>query len=196
MSRSTLIALFVAAVLLLAACDLPAPASPTMRMTPDQIQEHLDAAWRALDRGGRVLWTAVNSPYFPAEWPPTKTTVWTMYAYAQGMEPGLADAVRISAAWARVERKPGDEYVKAIDTLTRLDVVGTQGNAPLSAGAAATLAQRDAVTEYALKLIAAPVESDPAAASMRAYYREWLRANGVFAAQIAKSHEAFFAWTR
>lgn len=180
-------------MLALTACD--APASPTMRMTVDQVQEHLDASWKALDRGTKVLWVPVNSPFFPAEWPPTKTTLWTQYVYAQGIEPGgLVDAVRVSAAWARIERRSGEDAVKVVELLTKLEIAGTQGVTPLSTEAVAVLAKRDAVTAYALKLTAAPVEGDPATADLRAFYREWLRTNGAFAALVKKSHEAFFAW--
>ena len=140
------------------------------------------------------MWSPVYSPFFPAEWPPARSTLWVQYAYAQGPEPGLIDAVRIASAWAKVERRRADDTANVVTLRMKLEVASTQGVSPLRPESLAILSKREAVTAYALQLSAAPDESTPAGGDMRTFYREWLRTNGAFAETIKPAHAAFFAW--
>src|SRR5512143_706377 len=105
MSKLSVAAVAALALAAFAACDAATPAP----MQPDQVQSHLDATWKELDKGTAILWSPVYSPFFPAEWPPARNTLWVQYAYAQGPEPGLVDGVRIASAWVKVERRHGDD---------------------------------------------------------------------------------------
>src|SRR4030095_8844883 len=68
-------------------------------------------------------WQMKLTTWLPSEWPPTTGTVWTRYAY--GLDVTLDGAAGVSAPFARIERRAGDDpnrlivpmsqHVKAID---------------------------------------------------------------------------------
>jgi hypothetical protein len=134
------------------------------------------------------------SPLFPTEWPPTPTTQWLRYAYAQGQDVSLADGVHVAKPWAQVEMS-GDSATAVIIPLSiKLEPFAIQGVSPLEAESLAVLKQEDQVSTYALSLKDLPEPITDEITAMRAFYQTWLNYNGTIASEIKPNHTAFFEW--
>jgi hypothetical protein len=192
----------------LAACSfnpfaaLKSPSMPNPMTVPlSQLTSQLESLWGQLDQSepsssdsGPILWQPAYSPLFPTEWPPTPTTQWRRYAYAQGQDMSLADGVHVAKPWAQVEMS-GDRATALITPLSaQLDPFAIQGVAPLEAETLAVLKQEDQVSTYALRLKNLPDPNTSEITAMRAFYQTWLNYNGTIAGEIKPNHTAFFKW--
>jgi hypothetical protein len=165
------------------------------------VDQHLQTLWKQLDQGTPpankmpIYWQQADSVLFPSEWPPTANTIWVRYLYAQGVDmENLADAVRISPPWARVELRGNATTVTIVPLNTRLEPVTTQGMQPIDEATQAVLAKEDAVSVYCLALTALPQSKNPEVSEMRAFYQTWLKYNGALVDLIRSNHEKFLNW--
>jgi hypothetical protein len=159
-----------------------------------EARQRLEALWRSLDTPAPPFWSSATTPPFPGQWPPTPTTTWVHYAYAYGIDPQLADGAKIARPWARLELAAGSGRARVVLVSRKLGEIGTQGVAPLDAASLKALDTQDAVTAHCLQLRGAPPAGRPETAELVAFYRTWLRFNGVIAEAIAPSHAAFLGW--
>jgi hypothetical protein len=175
--------------------QMPTPSSVPLEEAP----QHLNALWAQLDQGSGITWSAIYSPLFPSEWPPTPKTIWTRYAFAYGREfpnPTLADAERVSRPWARLELHPSPTGHTAtiVPLQSKLEAWEIQGVQPLDQEAFETLKKEALVSDYCLRLTTLPDPDASETAAMRAFYRTWLKYNGAIASEISPHHTNFIAW--
>lgn len=126
-----------------------------------------------------VLWSMRVSPAFPMTWP--GPTALRRYAFAGGFDPNLRDGERVAAPFAFVEFTAKGSTIK--QTSTALSLLGTQGIEPISKAQAAVV---QSIDEADAALLAGKLES------VRAGYCAWISYNGVLAAHLRPSHDAFF----
>jgi hypothetical protein len=195
------------ACLALAACGfnplaaLKSTSVPSPMTVPlSQLTSRLESLWGQLDQSepspdsNPILWQPAYSPLFPTEWPPTPTTQWLRYAYAQGQDMSLADGVHVAKPWAQVEMS-GDSATAVITPLSiKLEPFAIQGVTPLEAETLAVLKQEDQVSTYAMRLKELPDPNTDEITAMRAFYQTWLNYNGTIASDINLHHIAFFNW--
>lgn len=175
--------------------SVPAAATATPASLPlAEVPARLDALWTRVQKAPDLVWSPQYTPYFPTAWPPGGDPLWVRYAYAYGRDPRLADAVRVSGIWARVDARPVAGTAVVASLLTKAEVIGTQGVFPLPGASREVLAKQDAVLAYAFSLRSLPDAAAPATTDLRAFYREWARGNGVILAQLKANHAAFLAW--
>ena len=157
----------------------------------------LQSLWDKLDKGASkptLSWKLSYSVAFPNDWSPTSNTIWTRYAYAQGMDLDLRDAVRIASPWAKLELRGNSATVNIASLSTKLDAVTVQGVSPIDATTRAILAKEKSVTDYALQLTSLPLKTDAQATEMRTFYKTWLKYNGALVDLIKSKHIAFLNW--
>jgi hypothetical protein len=192
------------ACLLLSGCSFKLPTAPAATISPvptAAAEQQLQALWNQLDKGAAptdklpITWQPAYSALFPSEWPPTPSTIWVRYAYAQGSDlENLRDAVRISAPWARLELRGNLGMVTIVPLSAKLEPASTQGVQPLDEAAQVVLAKEAAVSAYCLQLTASPQPNSLQAANMRAFYRAWLKYNRALVDLIHSNHTGFLAW--
>jgi len=159
-----------------------------------EARQRLETLWRSLDTSAPPFWSSATTPPFPGQWPPTPTTTWVRYAYAYGLDPQLADAAKIARPWARLELAAGPDRARVVLLSRKLEGIGTQGVAPLDAASLKVLDTQDVVAARCLQLGGTPPAGHAETAELVAFYRTWLRFNGVIAEAIAPSHAAFLGW--
>jgi hypothetical protein len=190
----------VGAALSLVACaptSVPTPATATpapLTLPLAEVPQRLETLWTQVQKAQDLVWSPQYSPYFPTAWPPGGDPLWGRYAFAYGRDPRLADAVRVSGIWARVDARPVAGTAMVVSLLSKAEAIGTQGVFPLPGAAREVFAKQDAVLAYAFSLRSLPDAAAPATTDLRAFYREWGRGNGVILAQFKANHAAFFAW--
>ncbi len=191
------------ACLLLSGCSFTPTAMPTATIGPvptAEVEQRLQELWGRLDKGSPpanklpIAWEPAYSVLFPTEWPPTPATTWVRYAYAQGMEMDLNDAVRVAAPWARLEVPSHSAMVTIVPLSAQLKPVTIQGVKPIDTATQAVLAKGGAVSAYCLQLTALPQPNSAQAADMRTFYRTWLKYNGALVDLIRPNHAKFLAW--
>jgi hypothetical protein len=139
------------------------------------------------------MWTTMQSPLFPDEWPPTASTVWVRYTFAYGNNPGrLADGAYVTRPLTRTTVRRDGTNGEVMISGTALESAGIQGVRPLDAASGATLGKGARVQAKSLQLQSMPDEAT--AAEVRGYYRVWVSLNGVFTALVRSDHEAFLEW--
>jgi hypothetical protein len=186
-------------VALLGGCSRPPGESPPAEgafawESATEARQRLETLWRSLDTVAPPFWSSTTTPPFPGQWPPTPATTWTRYAYAYGLDPQLADGAKIARPWARLDLAAGSDRVRVVLLSRKLEAIGTQGVAPLDATSLKALDTQEAVAARCLQLGGPPPASHPETAELVAFYRTWLRFNGVIAEAIAPSHAAFLGW--
>lgn len=184
-----------AAFLMLTACSVghtaPLMMSEDTVLPVTQVQPALDVTWRTLDSRDDMIWSAARTPFFPNEWPPTPSTVWTSLVYAYGNDPasGLADGQHVAAPWARVEMSAAAQTARIITLRDSLIDSGTiQGMRPLSQQ------EIEAITP-AVETAGPPDLSAADAENLRRYYGFWLRNHGAVSKSLAIP-EGFLQWVR
>jgi hypothetical protein len=143
--------------------------------------------------GPQAMWTTMQSPLFPSEWPPTMSTTWVRYTFEYGRNPTkLMDGVYVTQPLSRtIVRRDGTEG-ESTTLSTALDDAGIQGVKPLDAASSTALGKEPQVQAQLLALQAMPDEAT--AAQVRGYYRVWVGLNGAFTGFIHPSHAAFLEW--
>lgn len=162
----------------------------------------LDAAWLGVERPdeGRagppaVVWSWRITPPFPAAWPPDGSARAVLYAYAEGFDLGLADAVRVAAPWAIVEAAlpPGGNPAVA-----RLpgdwSELGIQGVRPLSPEEMPQRPPSEGAEAFLARTFSSPAAAQEARGGLCGHYGFWARHNGVIARAVRPRHPAFFKW--
>ena len=163
----------------------------------EAIQAQLASAWQQMPATAGAsrspcAWQAATTLAFPEPWPPHAGMALTIYAYATGFAPDIADGVQVAAPWGLLHVDPVSETVRFERLSADLVPLGIQGVRPMSPHALQAPAH-DGIP--ALWQAARQGHVEPAnAAAIRAAYREWLEGNGVIAASLRPRHEAFFAW--
>ncbi|MBI5030661.1 MAG: hypothetical protein HZB51_09045 [Chloroflexi bacterium] len=207
------------ACLLLSSCSSNSPTKPTTTIRPFPtagktteptakinpvptagVEQQLQELWNRLDKGTPpanklpISWKPAYSVLFPGEWPPSATTTWVRYAYAQGMDMDLRDGVRVAAPWAKLEFRGNSDNVTIVPLSAKLEPVTIQGVQPIDAATQAILAKGDAVSTFSLQLTALPQPKNPQLVEMRTFYRTWLKYNGAFVNLIRSNHSKFLEW--
>jgi hypothetical protein len=165
-----------------------------------EVAKQFQGLWARLDKGVPpanklpISWNPSYSVLFPSEWPPTPTTTWVRYAYAQGMDMDLHDGVRVTGPWARLELHGSQSTASIVPLSGTLEAVTIQGVQPIDSATQAVLAGGDDVSAYCLRLTALPQANNPSTDDMRIYYHTWFKYNGAFVDLIRKDHEKFLAW--
>jgi hypothetical protein len=159
-----------------------------------ELEAEIEAEWLKLDSDGTILWSPASTPWLPTEWPADDDTVWVRYAYAQGMDPQLADAVRVALPWARAEARPREDMVNLLTMHTGLEEAGIQGVFPLPGDEMVSAAAEGTDLPPFLWQEGMPESGSEAEAKMRMAYRLWIRYNRVIADQVKDAHEAFLRW--
>jgi hypothetical protein len=138
-------------------------------------------------------WQLTVTPPLPLAWPPAPGARWVRWAYAQGFNPELADAVRVARIWANAELRQGSQTAQMHMSVPQLSAwPNPQGVRPLSGDEAADLAKLDDAAALALTLTGEP---DAATAGLlRSTYGAWVDTNGVVVASLPDAHDAFLAW--
>ncbi len=189
--------------LLVGSCSFNPSTGPAAAVSPvptAAVEQQLKELWDRLDQGTPpanklpISWSPAYSALFPTEWPPTPTTVWVRYAYAQGRDMDLSDGVRVAAPWAKLELRGGSSTVNIIPLKASLEPDTTQGVSPVDAATQAVLAKGDEVSAYCLQLTDLPQPNSQPAADMRTFYQTWLKYNGALVELIKPNHEKFLAW--
>ncbi len=143
--------------------------------------------------GPQAMWTMMQSPLFPSEWPPTTLTTWVRYTFAYGRNPTkLMDGVYVTQPLSRTIVQRDGTDGEATTLRTAFEEAGIQGVKPLDAASSTALGKEPQVQAQLLQLQVTPDEA--VAAEVRGYYRVWVGLNGVFAKFIRPSHAAFFEW--
>jgi len=143
--------------------------------------------------GPQAMWTMMQSPLFPSEWPPTASTTWVRYTFEYGRNPTkLMDGAYVTQPLTRtiVQRDGSDGEATTLSTA--LEEAGIQGVKPLDAASSAVLGKGAQVQAQLLALQALPDEA--VAAQVREYYRVWVGLNGTITKFIRPNHTAFFEW--
>ncbi|MFN8595511.1 MAG: hypothetical protein U0559_04920 [Anaerolineae bacterium] len=143
--------------------------------------------------GMPTMWTTLQSPLFPDEWPPTSSTTWVRYTFAYGNNPTqLADGAYVTQPLTRTIVQRDGANGEASTLSTELESAGIQGVKPLDAASSAALGKGAQVQVKCLQLQSTP--DDATAAELREYYRVWVNLNGAFVKFIRANHAAFFEW--
>ncbi len=152
----------------------------------------------AAARGGSgdeagVMWTLALTPPLPLAWPPAPGARWVRWAYAQGMELQLADAVRVARVWGSAELVQGSPMATVRVSMPQLSAwPDPQGVRPLSGEEAADRGRLGEAGALALELTREP---DAATADLlRRTYGGWVADNGVIVQSLPDAHDAFLAW--
>lgn len=200
LTRSVVLAVPVFAVfvgLILHACAAN-PAPRTLRAAA--VDEALCELWIAARPGYREdtprekmrEWQMKLTTWLPGEWPPTPQTVWTRYAY--GLDVTLDGSAGVSAPFARLERRAGEDPNRVLTPMARsLKVIAIHPVRP-HGGWNYTLADEKRVLAHALSLTAAPPAEARGALGLVSYYQAWRLGSAEIAAHVAPQHRAFFAW--
>lgn len=143
--------------------------------------------------GPQAMWTMMQSPLFPSEWPPTASTTWVRYTFEYGRNPTkLMDGVYVTRPLTRtIVQRDGTDGA-ATTLRTAFEEAGIQGVKPLDAASSTALGKEPQVQAQLLKLQALPDAAT--AAQVREYYRVWVGLNGVVTKFIRPSHAAFLEW--
>jgi hypothetical protein len=143
--------------------------------------------------GMPTMWTTMQSPVFPSEWPPTASTTWVRYTFAYGNNPAkLMDGAYVTQPLTRTLVQRDGTAGESMTLSTVLEEAGIQGVRPLDAASSAALGKGAQAQTQLLALQAAPDET--VTAEVRGYYRVWVNLNGAFAKFIRPNHAAFFDW--
>jgi hypothetical protein len=135
-------------------------------------------------------WQMKLATWLPSEWPPTPRTVWTRYAY--GLDVTLDGAAGVSAPFARIERRAGDDPNRVIVPMSQgVKAIATHPVRP-HGGWNYTLEDEQKILRRVLELTSTPSETKQIAA----YYHAWQLGSAEIAAQVASRHEAFFDWLK
>ena len=143
--------------------------------------------------GSEIIWQKVESPPFPAAWPPMAETVWVRYTFAYGINPALlADGSYVTGPLSKTEWKAGSASTTILSN--ELKDAGIQGVVPLDSETRIILEKEKQVSEYCLTLIALPDIDTAQTKEMLAYYNAWFKYNGVFLDLIREDHAEFIDW--
>jgi hypothetical protein len=144
------------------------------------------------DRPG-VMWRLALTPPLPVAWPPAADTQWVWWAYAQGIDPMLADAVRVARIWANADTTPGSSTARMRVSMPLISPFpDPQGFRPLTAEETADRAKLGDASALAVQLTGEP---DAATADLlRRTYGGWAADNGVIVSSLPDTHDAFLAW--
>ncbi len=143
--------------------------------------------------GPPTLWTTMQSPLFPSEWPPTASMTWVRYSFAYGRNPAtLMDGAYVTKPLTRTIVQRDGTDGEATTLSTALESAGIQGVRPLDAVSSAALSKGAEVQAQCLRLQSMP--DNAAAVGLREYYRVWVNLNGAFMAFIRPDHAAFLDW--
>jgi hypothetical protein len=140
-----------------------------------------------------TIWTKIESPLFPAAWPPASGTVWTSYTFAYGTNPAkLMDGAYVTNPLSKTEWKSG----KSITTVLSSDMTeaAAQGVLPLDSQTSIILENEKQVSAYCLKLTELPNLNLPETKEMLAYYQAWFKYNDAFLGLIRANHMDFVDW--
>ena len=169
-----------------------------------QIIALLKPYWQELSRKQPAPKTGVSwfeyrvTPPLPSLWPPSPSTTLYYYAYAAGnpIERPVADGEHDSLPWARVEVGRGPQAKPKVALLRRdLKELGIQGFGPVMREEMEAH-QRLGIASAALlgSLIALPPAASDEAYTLKTFYCQWQRWNGVIAKELMKNHKEFFRW--
>lgn len=176
--------LVVMLAMLIVACGAGGTPMPSATSTPQPFPS---------PAGPQAMWTTMQSPLFPSEWPPTAATTWVRYTFAYGRNPTtLIDGVYVTKPLTRTLIQRDGTEGTATTLRTEFEEAATQGVKPLDAASSTALGTSAQVETQLLSLQAAPDEA--VAAEVRAYYRVWIGLNGAFTKFIHPSHVAFLEW--
>lgn len=143
--------------------------------------------------GPQAMWTMMQSPLFPSEWPPTASTTWVRYTFAYGNNPTrLMDGAYVTQPLTRTIVQRDGTAGESTTLGSALEEAGIQGVKPLDAASSAAQGKGTQVQAQLLSLQASPDET--VTAEVRAYYRVWVGLNGAFAKFIRPDHATFFQW--
>lgn len=163
----------------------------------DELKIELDKAWKNIEKpaGDRfIAWNPAVSPPFPSAWKDGEPLTWTRYVYAQGMESGLNDAVRVSNVLARVVFNPATGLAKLEILSPKLDAADIQGVKPVAGDVGAVLGSQTSLSESVVKISVKPNTKSAEMEKTRKFYSLWYRYNGVIGKQIEPRHPDFFQW--
>lgn len=166
----------------------------TSQVTLGELDANLDELWSQIKLDKTILWSPVNTPWLPDEWPAGEGSTWVRYAYAQGIDPQLADAVRVALPWVRVEARQGEDLLTIIPMRSSLEDAGIQGIFPLPGGKQVILDMQQVDTPPFLWPAGMPASDSADEAKLRMAYQGWIRYNRVIANAVKDHHEAFLRW--
>lgn len=138
-------------------------------------------------------WKMLMTTWLPSEWPPTRQTFWTRYAY--GLDQSMDGASDVSAPIARVEWRAGGESETVISMGTTLKVVAVHPVRP-HGGWRYTLDDEERMLAMARSLTGAPPPEAPGTNGLKSYYQSWRLGNAEIAAHVEPRHRAFFDWVK
>ncbi len=140
-----------------------------------------------------TVWRKIESPLFPADWPPTADSVWVRYTFAYGSNPAkLVDAVSVTEPLSKTEWKGGVSTTTVLSTDMKQAAV--QGTFPLEEEIQGILDTEKQVSGYSLKLSALPDPNMSETKEMLAYYQAWFKNNNAFLGLIRENHTDFINW--
>jgi len=158
-----------------------------------EIEKAIDAAWRARQPAGEMVWSLARTPYFASERWPTPSTTWTSYlaAYGTSVKDGLRDGQHVAEPWARITYDNGARTFALILIGDRLvDSRQIQGVRPLAAPDVALLKREPEFRQWVLTHPQWPV-FNAELRGLQQFYATWMASNGVLAGLIAPRHEDF-----
>jgi hypothetical protein len=135
-------------------------------------------------------WQMKLTTWLPNEWPPTSKTVWTRYAY--GLDVSLDGVAGVSAPFARIERRAGeDPNCTVIPMERRIKAIDTHPVRP-HGGWNYTLEDEKKILARVLALTSTPSDTR----QISAYYQSWRLGSAEIASQVVPRHRQFFDWLK
>lgn len=196
MNISSIILLGLSGVLLLS-CHAETKQPP---IATGQMDAQLTALWADVlkatqdDKPARKKrqWQMKMTTWLAADWPPSSRTVWIRYAY--GLDVSMDGASDVSAPFARIERRAGDDaHVTVIPMASSLKVIAVHPVRP-HGGWNYTLDDEKHMLAMALALRGLPPADSRGGIGVKSYFTSWRLANAEIAAHVAPNHRVFFKW--
>jgi hypothetical protein len=192
----------VLSVLMLGSLLLPscgAGSNPQI-VPPGEINTHLDSLWNSVLKATpddkpankKREWQMHLTTWLPDEWPPSPKTTWTRYAY--GLDMSMDGSSDVSAPFARIEHRAGDDARETfIPMAGKLKVIAIHPVRP-HGGWRYTLDDEKRMLKMALSLTSAPPADARGAAGLKCYFQSWRLGSAEIAAHVGSRHRAFFKW--
>jgi hypothetical protein len=141
-----------------------------------------------------ILWSKIESPLFPDNWPPTSATTWIQYTFAYGRDiTNLSDGNYVTNPLSQKEWKEG-KITTSRELSNNMTRAAVQGVLPMDSKTSQILKNGKQVTAYCLKLTALPDPQFPETKEMLAYYQAWFKYNGAFLDLVREKHSGFIDW--
>ena len=145
----------------------------------------------------QISWCLAVTLALPSSWPLNKDTQLIYYGYGQGMRFSLMDAVIIAKPWVKIlqpiHHQQGHRESPKVEVISQiLEELGIQGVRPVVRD---TNEAEIRINLEKNMFIAAQEFNDPNSAlshELYAFYRNWLRFNGVIINELRSLHTAFF----